>query len=128
LPIRDERFDHGDHLRCIPFGGANQSPDFPTLSIDQDGSGQAKEPKRESGLARWIDVDAQVLDRDLGIELLNDLRSAPINRERNDFEVGAPSSASKRSSVGISVRQGPHQVAQRLSRTTFPWKFSIVRG
>ena len=39
-----------------------------------------------------------------------------------------PSCACKRSRVGISARQGTHQVAHRFSRTTLPWKSASRSG
>jgi hypothetical protein len=108
LLVRYERFDQGDHLRCIPFGRADQAANFATLSIDQDGRGQAKKTEGESSLARWIDVDVQVFDPELGIELVNDFRSAPIDRERNDFEVGT-------SKLCLQAIEGRHLGAARTA-------------
>ena len=74
-------------------------------------------------LGRSVGVKAQIFHADFCQEGFRPLQPRGVDIHRDDGEIlGQPSSACKRSSAGISCRQGTHQVAQRFSSTVRPLK------
>ena len=73
--------DESHHVRCVPFGGADQASDLAPGTIDQQRRRQTHGGQFTRRLAGIVDISGEIRDTDFAIEFADHLKTAGADRD-----------------------------------------------